>query len=592
MGGLSSNRGYTSLLMAIKPRSRVCRFFLFCSLGNMLLAQGADQADLVLIRARVLTLDPQFSSAEALAIKDGIFVAVGNEAEVRHWIGEGTRVMDCQGRTVVPGLIDSHVHATGVARQEAAQPYVELNSIREIQEWVHQAARAMPEGEWIRVPRSYPTRLAERRFPTRRELDAATDRHPVIFDAAYCQVLNSLGLERARVRRDSPPLAVGEIVRDELGNPTGLLRNARSYLARYVPALNPPREAVLKELEKVHSAYHSVGITSVIERGAGPQEYRLYEELRSRGRLHTRVRVTLRLAGDTAQEAEKFITDLPFRYGQGDDWLGVGPLKITVDGGILIGTAYLREPYGEQAVELYSLTDPQYRGSLTLSAKQITELLHTGHRLGWQMVAHVTGDAGVDLVLDALETIDQELPISSRRFNLIHAYFPNPPSMERARRLGVCIDTQPAWYYKDADALAPVLGAERMENFIGIGDWLRGGLVVTANTDHMLGLDPNTALNPFNPFLTLYVLVTRRTESGQVIDASQKVSREDALRMMTLNAAYLTFDEAKKGSIEVGKLADLAVLSHDYLTCPTEEIRNIRVLSTIIGGRVVYSREK
>jgi len=551
-----------------------------------------EKAELVLLNARVITVDQKFTIASAVAIKDGRFAAVGSDREVRSWIGQQTRVIDCRGKTVIPGLIDSHVHATGVANNESSQqPYVELNSISAIQDWIRKAARTVPEGQWIIVPRSYPTRLKERRFPTRAELDQASDRHPILFDAAYCQVLNSLGLRRANIDRNSPPLKVGEIVRDEKGEPTGLLRNARGYLARFLPGAESSREARLANLEKVHSRYHSVGITSVIERGASLDDYRLYEELYRQGRLRTRTRVTIRLAGTSAEEAEKFLEELPLRPGQGDDWLAVGPLKITVDGGILIGTAYMREPYGATAVSLFNLSDPQYRGSLSLSLEGITDLLRAGHRAGWQMVAHVTGDAGVDLVLKALETIDQELPVKERRFNLLHAYFPNQSAIEKARQLGVCLDTQPAWFYKDADALWPALGPQRMQNFIGVADYQRGGVVVAANTDHMLGTDPNGALNPFNPFLTMYVLVTRKTESGRILGEKQRVSRQDALRMMTINAAYLSFDEKKKGSIEAGKLADLAILSDDYLSCPAERIKDIKVITTMAGGKVIFDRK-
>ena len=206
------------------------------------------------------------------------------------------------------------------------------------------------------------------------------------------------------------------------------------------------------------------------------------------------------------------------------------------------------------------------------------------------MASHVTGDAGVDLVLDAVEAAGRVRPIEQSRYNLIHAYFPNQSAIARARKLGVYVDTQPAWYYKDADALLPALGAERMKRFVGPRAWMEAGVPVVANTDHMLGTDPNRALNPFNPFLTMYVLVTRKTESGQVIGPEQKVSREDALRMMTRTAAAMTFDEADRGSIEVGKLGDFVVLSEDYLTCPADRIKEIRPDITVLGGRVCYER--
>jgi predicted amidohydrolase YtcJ len=214
--------------------------------------------------------------------------------------------------------------------------------------------------------------------------------------------------------------------------------------------------------------------------------------------------------------------------------------------------------------------------------------VRTGHRLGWQMCAHVTGDGGVDAVLDAVEAADADQPIRDRRFTLIHAYFPNATAARRAARLGVIVDTQPAWYYKDADALVEGLGEPRMRPFIGLAEWLRFGVKVTLNTDHMFGLDKDASLNPFNPFLTLYAAVTRTTEGGHVIGKSQAVTRADALRMMTINAAYVSFDEKKKGSIELGKLGDLTVLSDDYLSCPAERIKEIRALATVRGGEVLY----
>ena len=187
------------------------------------------------------------------------------------------------------------------------------------------------------------------------------------------------------------------------------------------------------------------------------------------------------------------------------------------------------------------------------------------------MVAHVTGDAGVDTVLDAIEAAQAtpgehrgpDLAMKDRRHTLLHAYFANAASAARAAKLGVPIDTQPAWYYKDADALLPALGAPRLEHFIGIRTWLDAGAHVAINTDHMFGLDPNTSLNPFNPFLTIATAVTRRTEGGQVIGPNETITRQQALRMMTIEAARLSFDEARKGSIEVGKLADLTMLSAD-----------------------------
>jgi predicted amidohydrolase YtcJ len=336
-------------------------------------------------------------------------------------------------------------------------------------------------------------------------------------------------------------------------------------------------------------AYNAVGITSVGERRSNVDGYRAYEALKQAGRLTVRANVTIGLSSDgTAEGTEKVIRALPFAFADGDDWVRVGPLKIAVDGGILYGTALMREPYGKQSFALYGLSDPTYRGELSLKPEHVKAMIRTGHRLGWQMCSHVTGDAGVDLVLDAVEEAGRDKPITGRRYTIIHGYFPNPATAKRAAALGVCVDTQPAWFYKDGDALAEALGGTRLRPFIGVAEWKKAGVRVALNSDHMQGIDPDRSLNPFNPFLTMMVAVTRKTEGGLVVGPEQAVSRADALRMMTADAAYLSFDEGKKGSIEVGKLADLAVLTGDFLACDADRIKDLRPAVTVVGGRVVY----
>jgi predicted amidohydrolase YtcJ len=331
----------------------------------------------------------------------------------------------------------------------------------------------------------------------------------------------------------------------------------------------------------------------VIERASDRAGYRTYETLERDKRLSVRATVSFRVVSDgSVEDTERFIRELGVTPGQGDEWLRTGPLKFFADGGILGGSSFMREPYGPSAGALYGIRDPHYRGKLTLTPSSIANIIRAGHRHGWQLAAHVTGDAGVDAVLDAVETVDREQSMRARRFTLIHAYFPNSETARRAARLGVVIDTQPAWFYKDADALTDALGEARMRHFIGLRDWIAAGLHVAINTDHMFGLDPIRSLNPFLPFLTMQTAVTRRTAGGRVIGPEQAVSTEQALRMMTREAAYLSFDEPQKGTLEVGKLGDLAILSADPLTSPPERLRDITVLQTIVGGRIVYERRQ
>jgi predicted amidohydrolase YtcJ len=571
---------------------RPFRFAMSCALALALCAAPpaspeSAPADLVVTGGKVLTVDAGFRVAEAVAIRDGVFVLVGTSAQARELIGPRTRVVDAGGMTVIPGLIDSHVHALGVAEAETRGAFRDLRTIAEIQAWLREKTAAVPEGQWVFSPRVFPTRLAERRLPTRAELDAAAPRHPVVVDAAYALMVNTPALQAAGIGPDTPSPRGGAIVKDEQGRPTGLLRNVGSLLDRFQGPRRPER--LLPALEDVHRRYNEAGITSVIERAADLAGYRAYAQLRAQGRPRVRATVTIRVDSDgTVEGTEAFLRSLPLRPGEGDDLLRVGALKIFADGGILAGTAFMREPYGPAAASLYGVADPSYRGFLTIAADKIRNIVRTGHRMGWQMCAHVTGDAGVDTVLDAFEAADADRPIRDRRFTLIHAYFPTPEVARRAAALGVAVDTQPAWYYKDADALLPALGEPRLRPFLGLAEWLRAGVKVVLNTDHMFGVDPEASLNPYNPFLTMAVAVTRRTEGGQVIGPEQAISREDALRMMTANAAWLSFEEGRKGSIEVGKLGDLVVLSDDYLACPPERIRKIRAVVTVLGGTVVH----
>ncbi|MBI1900894.1 MAG: amidohydrolase [Planctomycetia bacterium] len=550
-------------------------------------------ADLIVVNAKVLAVDARFSQAAALAVRDGKFLAVGTSAEIRKLAGEKTRVIDAKGRTVVPGLIETHVHAAGAARGEVLQPFVQLGSIAEIQDWVRKQAKKQPGEAWIQTPRADVTRIRERRMPTKTELDEAAPDRPVVFNWQYAnrqvQVLSSAALKAAGITADTKAPGRGKIHLGDDGRPNGVLENAGPLVAKFLTRPDVPEEKYLESLERLLRRYNELGITSIFERNSNVAGYRTYEKLKAQDRLPIRVTVTIGLGSDGSVEGtERFIRSLPFKFGDGDERLKVGPLKIGVDGGVLYGTAYLREPYGQSAFSLYGIDDPEYRGDLRWSAEKIANMIRTGHRLGWQMCSHVTGDAGVDAVLDAVESAHEDSPIDGRRYTLIHAYFPNEETARRAARLGVCVDTQPAWYYKDGDALAAALGAARLEKFIGLNVWRSAGVKVALNSDHMQGFGPDSSLNPFNPFLTMYVAISRRMESGRVIGHDQRVSREEALRMTTIDAAWLSFDEPNRGSIEPGKLADFAILSDDFLNCPEERIKEIRSVLTAVGGKVVY----
>jgi predicted amidohydrolase YtcJ len=220
--------------------------------------------------------------------------------------------------------------------------------------------------------------------------------------------------------------------------------------------------------------------------------------------------------------------------------------------------------------------------------ENVMEMARVTNELGWQMTSHTTGGGAIDVLLDAYEAADREKPILGRRFTVTHGNFPNARAIERAKKLGVAFDCQIAWHHLDGPALKDVFGPERMSYFLPLKSLFDAGIVVAGGSDHMIRFDPRQAINPYHPFYGMWMAVTRKTADGSVLNPEQRITREQALRMWTLNGAYLTFEEKDKGSIEPGKFADLIVITKDYLRCPEDEIKDIEVLLTLVGGKTVH----
>jgi predicted amidohydrolase YtcJ len=553
-------------------------------------ADKPEPADTIFVGGKVITVNAEDQVAEAIAIKGGQIVAVGSDEQIKGYQGSGTEAIHLDGKTIIPGIIEAHVHSMHVAKGMLDRPYRDYSNIEELQEVVRWLAGKLDDGEWIMVPRVPITRLSERRHPTTAELDAACTSHPVVFTSARKSALNSLALKKLGLEGDQVPKGV-QVVRDGEGK-IRLLGGISELLQKANPGKSYNDEALLEALGKVHAIYNSVGITSIFERANEREQWEVFKQLRDSGGMTVRATLTFRRGMNSAVAVRKFVDDLGLKPREGDDWLRAGPLKVTADGGIHWGNTYLSEPFGEKRNHFYGLeNDPEYRGILNYTVDEMAEVFGEAHRLGWQMSAHITGDLGITRVLDALDRIDKDEPVAKMRFHLIHAYFSTPDILNRGKRLGVCVDTQSYLYLKDADFIAKVYGEDWAKRFIPLGDWYRAGIPVASNSDHMEGLDPDHAINSFNPFLMLYAAVTRRDDFGNVYGEDQKLTRMEALRTVTLNPAFLSFDEKVKGSLEPGKLADLVVLDRDYLECPDSEIRNIKPVLTMVGGKVVFRRE-
>ena len=277
------------------------------------------------------------------------------------------------------------------------------------------------------------------------------------------------------------------------------------------------------------------------------------------------------------------------KTGDGNNWVKVGALKVVIDGGILTGTAYISQGWGKNARDIYGINDPEYRGELFYSKDELVTLIAVAEEGGWKFTAHVTGGGAVDTLLAAYETVNLSKPLTKKRFSIIHGNFYSPESIRKMAAMGIYADMQPAWYYKDADLINKVLGKDIMRHSsLALND--RSRHYDQWRLDHMVKLDPDASINPYNPFLAMWSVITRKTERGTVFNREQAISRKEALKMYTINNAYASFEEHLKGSIEPGKLADLVILSDDILTCSFEKIREIKPLLTMVNGRVVFDK--
>jgi predicted amidohydrolase YtcJ len=561
------------------------------------LADVPVPADLVIRGAKVVTLDAADRVAEAVAIREGRIVAVGTEADLARLVGPKTERIDAAGAVLLPGLYDSHVHPLGAALSEKDHAIPAYRSLADIKAYIAGRAAVQPKGTWIVVRYAFPTRLDESRFPTRSELDAIAPDHPVLHQAGPAGMVNSKALEISGVTRNTPDPPAGKVVRDPMtGEPTGMIRNAYSVL-KGLPsyATSDDGEADGERVKRLFALYNTRGITSVGDRSASTGALKIYRTLRDRGELTVRVNAT-RVLEDPPGERPAIVAALRRLAaeadgepngpsGVGDHWVRIGPLKVFLDGGMLNGTAYMRTPWGVGPA--YQITEPDYRGLLFVEPAPLALIAEEAARRGWTMTAHTAGEAAMDELLRAYDHADRVVGIRGRRWMITHANFTSAANLALCRELGVGADLQPAWVWKDTRTLMKLLGPERMAWFHPYRKWLDAGITIGGGSDHMIRLDALEATNPWDPWLGIYVAVTRETEGAGVLNPDQRLSRLEALRFYTINNAKLHGEDREKGTIEPGKLADLILVTPDPTTCPDGDLRRVRVLRTIVGGKTV-----
>ncbi len=571
--------------------------FLFAVLALSAVTAHADEpqgtADLIVHHAKVVTVDAKFRIVQAVAIKDGRILAVGDDDAILKLKGSDTRLIDADGRTVLPGLYDSHVHPLSAALSELHEPLPVLKSLKDVFAYIRKRAEKTPEGDWIVVRYAFPTRLDEGRFPTKAELDEAAPKHPVLYHAGPAGIVNSLGLKVSGVTKDTPNPTGGVVVKDADGEPTGMIRNAYGVLKGVPKEDEKVSEAERRAaVKKLFDLYNARGLTSVADRNASRADLDLYQSMRDKNELTLRLNVARSFDPfGSREEVVRRLDALPGKDGKGgptgtgDDWVRVGPIKLFLDGGMLNGTAYMRNPWPRG--ETYQITEDGYRGLLFIPPEQLRLVVEEAVKRKWQVTAHTAGEGAMDELLDAYEFVNRTTPIKDLRCCITHANFASQRNLEMCKQLGVCADVQPIWLYKDGTTLDKVLGKERMQWFHPYKTWLEY-TTIGGGSDHMIKLDALEATNPWDPWLGMATALTRTTERGTDLGKDECLTREQAVRLYTINNAYLGREEKVKGSLEAGKLGDLIVIDRDVLTCPVKDVAGTKVLYTVVGGKVVY----
>ena len=551
---------------------------------------------LVVYNAQVVTVDEEFTVAEAIAVTDDRITAVGTSQEILSLADAQTQRIDAKGRTILPGLIDSHVHPAGASMYEFDHEIPPMQTVADVLDYVRERAQVLEDGQWIVVQQVFITRLKEGRYPTRQELDAAAPNNPVYFRTGPDASVNSLALSAAGIDRDfvEPDSGSARVERDPTtGEPTGILRSGASLIDIGETGRRVPTETDrLERLKLLLADYNQNGITSIVDRNASPSAITLFQQLKASGELTCRTYLCHSLNPNGSEQSirERLDDIASHPLHQYDNMLWLRGVKVFLDGGMLTGSAYMLQPWGISRT--YSITDPTYRGLRYISPDQLYLLARLTLERDLQFTAHSVGDAAVTALVDAYERIDREdFPVRAHRPNITHCNFMTESAIERMQRLGIVADLQPAWLWLDGAILTRQFGTERTRFFQPYRSLAKAGVIVGGGSDHMQKIGGLRSVNPYNPFLGMWITLVRHPANMETtMHPEETINREQALRLYTSNNAYLTFEEAEKGSLEVGKLADFIMIDRDFLTCPIQEVRDIRVLQTWLGGKRVYQR--
>jgi predicted amidohydrolase YtcJ len=533
------------------------------------------KADVVFVNGEVITVDQENKVVQAVAVRGNRIVAVGSNQDVLGFIGEGTEVIDLQGKTLLPGFIDAHLHLVlyGLHQLAISCKQDHLHSIDDILAEIRNKAAETPKGEWVRCWGFNEIKVREKRYPTIEELDAITTDHPIFISRAcgHICMVNSKALELAGIKEDTPDPAGGVIERDPKGKLTGRLIEAANMnmvdVAKY-------SEEELKRAMKIASDHFlAAGITSVHEAGTfGPDTFRLMQQAVQARDIRVRVYAMICSLNNSHDFVDKMVK-AGVLTGTGDDRFKIGPAKLFIDGSSSGPTIATRQPY---------TSNPNNSGILYYSEEEIYQILGDAHKKGYQITVHAQGDRAIEMYLNCVAKALEEAPRENHRHRIEHAGISMPDLQKRMKELGIIPIPNPPFPYEYGEIYVDNYG-ERVNYMYPVRDFIDEGIIAAGGSD--------APVTDYNPLLGIHVAVNRKSQSGLSIGKNQSVSVLEAIKLYTWNGAYASFEENIKGSIEVGKLADLVVLNDSILNIDQTKIKEVKVELTMVDGEILYRKD-
>ena len=546
--------------------------------------RGAEQiegsADLIFINGNIITVDPNQPQAQAIAIQSDRILAVGSNEEINAHRGEQTEIIDLEGKTALPGLIDSHMHFPDLGKRTKQLFLDETKSPQEVIDIVQAVVAKKEPGEWVMGQGWHTATWKTDEYPDNTELSQVSPDNPVYLTgmAIHAAWVNDEALRLAGITKDTPDPPGGKILRHpETGEPTGILLEKATDFLGYDFLPPETRETKKANIRSSVETALKLGLTEVHDAGTDAETIEIYKELLEEGNLKVRLYV-MYLVPDGGEILDEYIQTPP-EIGLGDHRLTLRSIKAFADGALGARGAALIEPYSD---------DPETTGMIQNSEDELYKILSKSMKAGYQVCLHAIGDRGNRNVLDAAEKVQAENPGADPRTRIEHAQILTPEDIPRFARLGVIPSMQPVQCTMDIGFAESRVGPERMKSAYAWKSLLESGAIIPASAD-----TPAFPVHFTNPLWGIYAAVTRQTNDGNPPGGwypEEKVSRMDALKMYTIHGAYAAFEEDLKGSLSPGKLADVTVLSKDILSVPATEILETEVLMTVVGGKVEYKR--